>query len=100
MIRFERLERPENLIAGHTKWAGCQSGPKPTIRIEHPKTGAIIHYPLETDGVKFYAGAEGVPAKLPRRGIPMALRELKDGNAKPFAFNCNASLSAVKPPAR
>jgi hypothetical protein len=42
---------------------------------------------LEADGVKFYADAEEVQAKLPRRGIPMVLRELKDGNAKPFGFS-------------
>src|SRR6476646_9665839 len=39
------------------------------------------------NGIKFYAGAEEVLAKLPRCGIPMVLRELKDGNAKPFAFS-------------
>jgi hypothetical protein len=37
---------------------------------------------LEADGVRFYADAEEVLARLPRRGIPMVLRELKDGNAK------------------
>jgi hypothetical protein len=41
-----------------------RSGP---IRIEHGKTGAIIDYPLEADGVKFYADAEEVLAKLPAR---------------------------------
>ncbi len=87
MIRFERLQRPENLIAGHIKLTGYRGGPKPTIRIEHHKTGAIIDHPLEADGVKFYADAEEVLAKLPRCGIPMVLRELKDGNAKPFAFS-------------
>jgi hypothetical protein len=25
--------------------------------------------------------------KFPRRGIPMVLRELKDGNTRPFAFS-------------
>jgi uncharacterized membrane protein YhiD involved in acid resistance len=39
------------------------------------------------DGVKFHADAEEVLAKLPRRGIPMVLRELRDENAKPFAFS-------------
>jgi hypothetical protein len=36
---------------------------------------------------KFHADAEEVLAKLPGRGIPMVLRELRDGNAKPFAFS-------------
>jgi hypothetical protein len=26
-------QRPENVIAGHIKWTGHRSGPKPTIRI-------------------------------------------------------------------
>jgi hypothetical protein len=56
----------ENTIAGHIKWTGFRSRPKPTIRIEHLKTGAIIDHPLEADGVKSYA--EEVLAKLPRRG--------------------------------
>jgi hypothetical protein len=87
MIRFERLQRPENLIAGYVKWTGYRSGPKPTIRVKHHKTGAIIDRPLEGDVVKFYAAAEEVLVKFPRRGIPMVLRELKDGNARRFAFS-------------
>ena len=49
--------------------------------------GAAIIDPSEVDGVKSYADAEEVLAKLPRHGIPMVLRELKHGNAKPFAFS-------------
>ncbi len=46
VICFEWLQRPENVIAGHIKWPGYRSG-KPTIRIEHHKTGAIVDHPLE-----------------------------------------------------
>jgi len=56
--------------------------------------GAAIIDPLEVDGVKFYADAEEVLAKLPRHGIPMVLRELKHGNAKLFAFNTMQHRSA------
>jgi integrase len=86
VICFEWLQRPENVISGHIKWTGYRSG-KPTIRVEHHKTGAIIDHPLEADGVKFYADAEQVLAKLPRRGIPMILREVEEGKSKPFAFS-------------
>lgn len=86
VICFEWLQRPENIIAGHIKWNGYRNG-KPTIRIEHHKTGAIIDHPLESDGVKFYAEAEEILAKLPKRGIPMILREIEDGKSKPFAFS-------------
>ena len=82
VICFEWLQRPENVIAGHIKWTGYRTGPKPTIRIEHHKTGAVIDHPLEerlTNGdiVKFYEDAEVVLAKLTRRGVPMILREIR-----------------------
>jgi hypothetical protein len=38
--------------------------------------GAVVLHPLEdTDGTRFYADAEDVLAKLPRRGIPMIMHE-------------------------
>jgi integrase len=91
VICFEWLQRPENVIAGHIKWSGYRN-PKPTIRIEHHKTGAIIDHPLEEvlpNGatVRFYDQAEAVLAHLPRRGIPMVLRAIEDGKSKPFAFS-------------
>jgi hypothetical protein len=63
-----------------------RSGP---IRIEHHKTGAIIDYPLEANGVKFTPTPN--PGEAPG-GIPMVLREFKDGNAKPFAFSCTQHI--------
>ena len=35
----------------------------------------------------FYADAEAVLAKLPRRGIPMILRQMKKDAAKPYSFS-------------
>jgi len=92
VICFEWLQRPENVIAGHIKWSGYRTGPKPTIQVEHHKTGAIVSHPLEEkleDGsvVKFYADAEAVLSHLSRRGLPMILREFEDGKAKPYSFS-------------
>jgi hypothetical protein len=92
VICFEWLQRPENVIAGHIKWSGYRTGPKPTICIEHHKTGAVIDHPLEekqSDGtvVKFYEDAEAVLAALTRRGIPMILREVEEGVTKPYSFS-------------
>jgi hypothetical protein len=92
VICFEWLQRPENVIAGHIKWSGYRTGPKPTIRIEHHKTGAVIDHPLEeklADGtvIKFYEDAEAVLAKLTRRGIPLILREVEVGLSKPYSFS-------------
>ena len=64
VVCFEFLQRPENVLAGYL---AC-----PTIKIRHHKTGAIVWHPLEerTDEgtVTFYAEAEAVLARLPRRG--------------------------------
>jgi hypothetical protein len=91
VICFEWLQRPENVIAGHIKWTGYRNL-KPSIRIEHHKTGEVVDHPLEevlSDGsvVRFYEEAEGILARLPQRGIPMILREIEKGKSKPFAFS-------------
>ncbi|UPJ78594.1 hypothetical protein IVB16_27490 [Bradyrhizobium sp. 183] len=92
VICFEWLQRPENVIAGHVKWTGYRTGPKPTIRIEHHKTGAVVDHPLEEklqtgEVVKFYEDAEAVLSKLTRRGVPMILREVDKGVSKPYSFS-------------
>jgi hypothetical protein len=87
VICFEWLQRPENVIAGHIKWSGYRTGPKPTIRIEHHKTGEIVDHPLEDGEVKFYEEAEEVLSHLKRLGTPMILYEVANGKAKPFAFS-------------
>jgi hypothetical protein len=91
VICFEWLQRPENVVGGHISWNGYRN-PKPIIRVEHHKTNEIVDHPLEeiqSDGsvVKFYEDAEEILAKLPRRGIPMILREVEKGKAKLFAFS-------------
>lgn len=76
VICFEWLQRPENVIGGHIKWADYRSPTAPTIiRVAHHKTGTVAPHPLEDDGVKFYAEAEEVLSHIPRRGVPMILRE-------------------------
>ena len=92
VIAFEWLQRPENVIAGHVKWTGYRTGPRPTIQIVHHKTGVTIDHPLEEtleDGtvVKFYADAEDILGHLARRGTPMILREVADGKSKPYSFS-------------
>jgi len=66
------------------------------IKIEHHKTGAEIWHPLEeatSDGVvRFYEDAEAVLASLPRRGVPLILKQQRDGTASPFKPNHMAKL--------
>ena len=56
--------------------------------ILHHKTGATVWHPLEDTVddviVRFYPEAEEILAKLPRRGIPMILREIKTRNGVVF----------------
>ncbi len=59
VICFEWLQRPENVIAGHIKWTGYRTGQKPTIRIEHHKTGAVLDHPLEDGDVRRRRGCAG-----------------------------------------
>ena len=87
VIYFEWLQRPENVIAGQIKWSGYRTGSKPTIRIEHHKTGAVFDHPLKDGDAKFYAEAEAVLSRLKRPGIPMILREIEHGKSKPYSFS-------------
>jgi hypothetical protein len=87
VICFEWLQRPENVLAGYLRWTDYRSKEWPNaIRIEHHKTGELVWHPLEEtiDGVttKFYADAEAILTKLPRRGVPMILREVKVAGAE------------------
>ena len=41
----------------------------------------------DEDGAKFYAEAEAILANLPRFGIPMILRGVRSGAAKPYSFS-------------
>jgi hypothetical protein len=51
----------------------------------------VVWHPLEekTEAgvVKFYEDAKAVLAHLPRRGVPMILRQVKQGITKPFSFS-------------
>ena len=95
VICFEWLQRPENVLAGVLRWPDYRSKELPNaIKILHHKTGATVWHPLEeiVDGVlvKFYPEAEAVLAKLPRRGVPMILREIKTRNGlafKPYSYS-------------
>ncbi len=89
VICFEWLQRPENVIGGYIRWTDYRSREAPgKIRIEHHKTGAMVLHPLEEptadQPVLFYPDAEAVLAAVPRRGVPMILRQKRDGTTEPF----------------
>jgi hypothetical protein len=97
VIAFEWLQRPENVLAGCITWPDYRGKQAPNaIRIEHHKTGAVVWHPLEetTDAgtAKFYADAEAVLARLPRRGVPLILKLRRDGGTDSFRPNHMAKL--------
>jgi hypothetical protein len=68
--------RPSRCSTHRIRWTDYRSKEWPNaVRIEHHKTGQQIWHPLEETvnqvRTAFYADAEAVLAKLPRRGIPM-----------------------------
>jgi hypothetical protein len=93
VICFEWLQRPENVVAGHITWNDYRSPSSPsTIRVEHHKTGTVASHPLEETNdkgevIRFYADAEDVLAKLPKRGSPMILRDAGKGVSKPWLYS-------------
>ena len=92
VICFEWLQRPENVLAGALRWPDYRGKDWPNaIKIVHHKTGATIWHPLQDDdGTLFYEEAEAVLSKLPRRGVPIILREIKIRNGaayKPFSYS-------------
>ena len=99
VICFEWLQRPENVLAGYIRWTDYRGREAPTaIRIFHHKTGAVVLHPLQdSDGTLFYADAEGVLAKVPRRGIPMILHETRGktepGKAKPTKLYSGSGMA-------
>jgi len=88
VICFEWLQRPENVLGGYITWTDYRGREAPNaIKIFHHKTGAVVLHPLQDeDGTPFYADAEDVLAKVPKRGVPIILHETgprpTDGTAR------------------
>jgi hypothetical protein len=85
----------ENVLAGYIRWTDYRSKEWPdAVRIEHHKTGEQVWHPLEETvnqvRTAFYAEAEAVLAKLPRRGIPMILRQGRWGRDQTLFVQRNA----------
>ena len=98
VICFEWLQRPENVLGGHIRWSDYRNERWPTaIRIFHHKTGEEVWHPLEeiaaSGGVtRFYEEAEEVLARVPRLGVPLVLREVRNGVSKTYSFSGMAKI--------
>jgi hypothetical protein len=98
VICFEWLQRPENVLGGHISWPDYRNERWPTaIRIFHHKTGKEVWHPLEERApdnsvCRFYEEAEEVLAKVPRLGVPIVLREVRQGVSKTYSFSGMAKI--------
>jgi hypothetical protein len=100
VVCFDWLQRPENVLAGYITWSDYRGHDMPTaIKIEHHKTDAQVWHPLEeetsTGVIKFYEDAEAILARLPRRGVPLILKQRRDeswpiNSGMPAAFTLDA----------
>ena len=100
VICYEWLQRPENVLAGILRWPDYRGKEWPNaIKILHHKTGATVWHPLEeTNGgvtTVFYPEAEAVLAKLPRRGVPMILREVKSYDGVAFKLHSYSGFEKI-----
>jgi hypothetical protein len=100
VICFEWLQRPENVLAGILRWPDYRSKEWPSaIKILHHKTGAVVWHPLEetVEGitVQFYAEVEAILDQLPRRGVPMILRQIKTRNGVAFKPFSNSGFEKI-----
>jgi hypothetical protein len=71
-----------------------------SIRITHHKTGAVVLHPLkDADATHFYADAEAILAKVPRRGVPIVMHDARgkteDGKAKPAALYSASGMAKL-----
>jgi hypothetical protein len=89
VICFEWLQRPENVLAGYIRWSDYRPPDSPNvIRIVHHKAGAVVLHPLQdSDGTVFYAEAEAVLSRLPRRAISMIAHEVRSGGTKTYSYS-------------
>jgi hypothetical protein len=88
LICFEWLQRPENVLAGLTKWSDYRPTDRPdAVQIEHHKTGETVWHQLEDKGGPFYPELEAYLADLKKLGVPIVLTPGTRGAARPYSFS-------------
>ena len=88
LVRFEWLQRPENVLAGHLSWSDYRPTERPNhVRIVHHKTGQVIWHPLQLGGERFYPELENALARLDKIAVPIVATTGERGAAHPYSFS-------------
>ena len=79
LVCYEWHQRPENVLAGHLRWADWRSPEQPdAVRVEHHKTGEEVWLPLEDEKEEgkelLFPEIENYLAELPRLGPAIVMR--------------------------
>lgn len=79
ILAFEWFMRPSSISAGFAQWTNYRSAAHPDkIKIKHRKNGGEVDHPLEVEVegqvTRFYADAESILEKVPRRGLSIVTK--------------------------
>jgi hypothetical protein len=74
LVCFEWYQRPEHVIAGHLKWSDYRLGGRALVRVEHPKTGAVVEMQLADDEGPFFPELTSYLDRLEHLGMEIVLR--------------------------
>ena len=75
---------------------GIEADQNQLSKSDTTRPAQLFDHPLEADGVASYADAEEVLAKLPRRGIPIIFRDLKDGERQAVRIQHHAAHRSAR----
>ena len=93
LVCFEWHQRPEHVIDGVLTWTDYRPEGRPhSVRIAHPKTGAMVWMPLEDKEGLLFPEIEDAIAAAPRLGIPMVLTPGTKGKPRPYSHFYARSL--------
>jgi len=93
LVCFEWHQRPEHVLDGVLTWTDYRpEGWPQSVRIAHPKTGAMVWMPLQDKEGLLFPEIEKAIAATPRLGIPMVLTPGTKGKPRPYSHFYARSL--------
>jgi len=74
------------VLDGKMRWTDWRPAAMPShVRVEHPKTGAVVWMPLEDEDGHLYPEIEDCLRALPRIGLPIVLTAGQRGPPRPYS---------------
>ena len=85
LVCYEWHQRPENVLAGHLRWADWRAPSHPNaVRVEHHKTREEVWLPLQDGGVKLYPEIEEYLRDSRGSGHRLCSLPASEGHAAPI----------------